>query len=83
MYFVRDLFLDIIYGWISHTFLGHVIDIMFSSYIRVMYIYTRVCMLHTIHTYVHKYRFTLTGHRYYIHVDILCVVAVDVVNRRI
>lgn len=48
-----------------------------------VHIYTRVCMLHTIHAYIHKYRFTLTGHRYYIHVDILCVVAVDVVNRRI
>lgn len=83
MYFVRDLLLHIIYGWISHTCLGYVIDIMFSSYIRVTYIYTRVCMLHTTYACVHKYRFTLTGHRYYIHVDILCVVAVDVVNRRI
>lgn len=27
-----------IYGWISHTCLGYVIDIMFSSYIRVTYV---------------------------------------------
>lgn len=45
-------------------------------------VHTYTCMYVT-HAYVHKYRFTLTGHRYYIHVDILCVVAVDVVNRRI
>lgn len=58
----------------------------FSSYIRVRYIRTRVCTLHT-HACVHKISLDLTGYRYNIYIFtliyIICVVVVDVVNRRI